>query len=67
MYRKLTQVLGTFFELVNKEKKNIELNMSDSENQKLTKIKFKKIVKSKINQDAFKYLNSLRQGHSKMD
>ena len=58
---------GDFSELVSNDKKDIELNLSDSEIQRLTKTKFKKILKTKINQAAFKYLTSLKQGHSKMD
>ena len=45
----------------------IELGMSDDEIRRMTKFKFKKVLKSKVLKAAFKYLKDLQQTRSKMD
>ena len=58
---------GDFVELISKDKDSLSLNLSDREISVLTKSKFKKIIKSKTKQAAFKYLQKIKEGHSKMD
>ena len=41
--------------------------MSEKEIEAMPKLRFKKIVRTKVLQAAFKYLQSLKQSHSKMD
>ena len=43
------------------------LNLTDLEIGSMNKAKFKKIVESHVNQAAFCYLKSLKEGHSKME
>ena len=58
---------GDFIELVMEDCESIELNMSENEIERMTKQRFKKIVKSKVLKAAFKFLKTLQQNHSKMD
>ena len=58
---------GDFCKLVDEDKEQIGLAMSDTEIKCMSKANFKKIVKSKIRQAAFQHLESLKQQHSKMD
>ena len=58
---------GDFCKLVDEDKDEIGLDISDAEIKTMSKAKFKKIVKAKIRQSAFLYLESLKQQHSKMD
>ena len=58
---------GDFTELVANDCEAIELGMSDDEIRRMSKFKFKKVVKSKVLKAAFKYLKDLQQTHSKMD
>ena len=58
---------GDFIELIAEDKDMLGVNMSDLEIGSMSKLKFKRIVKDKTRQAAFLYLQSLKQGHSKMD
>ena len=58
---------GDFIELIAEDKDMLGVNMSDMEIGSMSKLKFKRIVKDKTRQAAFLYLQSLKQGHSKMD
>jgi hypothetical protein len=58
---------GDFTELVTNDCEAIELGMADNEIMRMSKLKFKKVVKSKVLKAAFKYLKDLKQTHSKMD
>ena len=58
---------GDFYELVEEDKEMLGLNLTDLEIGSMNKAKFKKIVKSHVNQSAFCYLKSLKEGHSKME
>ena len=58
---------GDFYELVEEDKEMLGLNLTDLEIGSMNKAKFKKIVKSHVNQAAFCYLKSLKEGHSKME
>ena len=52
--------------MVKDDLKSIDLNLSDVEISRLSKQKFKAIIKEKIKSCAFKYLKSLKDEHSKM-
>ena len=54
---------GDFVELVRKDCENIQLDMSDTEISKLTKQKFRAIIKEKISNSAFKFLENMQQEH----
>ena len=58
---------GDFCELIEEDKEMLGLNVSDIEIGSMNKAKFKKMVKSHVNQAAFCYLKSLKEGHSKME
>ena len=58
---------GDFCELVSADKDMIELKLSDIEIANMKKEKFRSIVKAKIRQSSFKYLKTIKAGHSKMD
>ena len=58
---------GDFIELVKEDCATIGLDMSDNEIAKIQKQRFKSIVKSKVINAAFIYLQKLQQSHSKMD
>ena len=58
---------GDFTELIEEDKATLGLNMSDLEIERMNKLKFKEIVKAKTKEAAFKYLKSIKEGHSKMD
>ena len=47
---------GDFVELVQADLQEIKLNMNDQDIQNLSKMKWKTMVKSKINQSCFEYL-----------
>ena len=53
--------------LVSDDCRAIGLNMCNGDIAKLTKQKFKDIVKAKVRNAALQYLNQLKQSHSKMD
>ena len=57
---------GDFVELVKTDKELIGLNMTENEIMKMSKTKFKKFVKEKISDAAFKNLLELKQKHSKL-
>ena len=57
---------GDFIENVRKDCETIGLEMSDKEISQISKQNFKKIVKLKISNAAFKYLLSVKEEHSKM-
>ena len=57
---------GDFCELVEEDKIQIGLNMTDIEISGINKQQFKKIVKTKIRQAAFEFLKNLQKNHSKM-
>ena len=65
--QKIDTSQGDFVELVNKDKDNLGLNLSDSEISTMNKAKFKKVIKAKTKQAAFKFLLTQKQGHSKMN
>ena len=58
--------LGDFSEIIKDDKKTISLNLTETEISNLRKNKFKEIVKKKVRDAAFEYLNTLKQKHSKM-
>ena len=58
---------GDFVNLVNEDCESIGLDMTESEMTNISKDKLKKIVKAKVINAAFIYLQSLKQNHSKMD
>ena len=47
---------GDFCQLVEKDKANIDITMTDSDIASITKNRFKKIIKDKIRKAAFEYL-----------
>ena len=53
-------------ETVQNNLNEINLNLSDDSNFKISKKKFKKFIKGKINEAAFKYLNKIKSSHSKV-
>ena len=57
---------GDFIELVNEDKKLINLGMSEEEIKSTKKQKFKNIIKTKIRNAAYKSLKMLKENHSKM-
>ena len=57
---------GDFIELVRRDCENIQLNMSDTDISKLPKQRFRAIIKEKISNSAFKFLQNMKQEHSKM-
>ena len=54
---------GDFVELVRKDCENIQLDMSDKDISKLPKQKFRAIIKEKISNSAFKFLENMQQEH----
>ena len=58
---------GDFCELVSEDKDILGINMSDQEIGSMSKCKLKKIVKNNTKEAAFKYLQSLKESHSKLD
>ena len=62
--RKMAQ--NDWVETVDYDKEEINLNLNDESIKKMTKIKFKKFLKGKINEAAFKYLNNIKSSHSKV-
>ena len=57
---------GDFIELVNNDLEMIGLKITEEEMRKISKQKFKKIVKTNVMNAAFIYLKDLQQTHSKM-
>ena len=57
---------GDFTELVKHDREQINLNLSDEEISSIPKLSFRKLVKSKISNAAFRYLQKMQEGHSKM-
>ena len=56
--QKMNTSQGDFAELAAKDKENLDLPISDSEIPVINKAKFKKIVKAKTKQAAFKLFRS---------
>ena len=57
---------GDFSEMIKDDSRYINLNLTENEISKLSKQKFKAIVKDKVRNAAFEYLKMLKNGHSKM-
>ena len=57
---------GDFTELVRKDCESIKLLLSDQEISKLPRERFRNIVRMKISNASFAYLQKMQQGHSKM-
>ena len=57
---------GDFIHLVKSDCERIGLDVSDNQISKMQKHQFRKLVKSKTSNAAFKYLKNMQQGHSKM-
>ena len=57
---------GDFSEIIKEDSKSINLNLTENEISKLSKQKFKAIVKDKVRNTAFEYLKTLKKEHSKM-
>ena len=64
--QKINPSPGDFSELIKDDMISISLKMTETEISKLRKQKFKDIVKKKVRNAAFEYLNSMKQKHSKM-
>ena len=60
-------ISGDFVELVENDKEMIGINMKENEITTMSKTKFKRLVKERISDAAFKYLIDLKQKHSKMN
>ena len=58
---------GDFCELVSDDCRAMGLNMCNSDIAKLTKQKFKDIVKAKVRNAALQFLNQLELNHSELD
>ena len=58
---------GDHLELAKDDIATNDLNMTENEIARTPKHRFRKILKSKISNAAFKYLQAKQQGHSKMD
>ena len=58
---------GDFIELINEDKAAINLSISDEEIKSLKKAKFRNIIKDTIKIAACKYLNKLKENHTKMN
>ena len=58
---------GDFSELVKQDMITIGLDINEDELMKIPKSRFKRIVKQKIQQQVFSYLNELKKKHSKME
>ena len=58
---------GDFIELINEDKAAINLSISDGEIKSLKKAKFRNIIKDKIKIAVCKYLNKLKENHTKMN
>ena len=65
--QKVDTIPGDFCELIAEDKDVMGINMSDLEIRSMSKLKFKKIIKNKTKEAAFRYLLSLKEGHSKLD
>ena len=59
-------IAGDFVDLVKNDKEMIGINMTETEITTVSKTKFKKLVKERISDAAFKYLLEVKQKHSKM-
>ena len=57
---------GDFIELLKEDKESIGIELTENEIQMMSKMKFKKYVKEKIERAAFRYLLDRKQKHSKM-
>ena len=57
---------GDFIDIVKSDCNRIGLEMTDKEISHISKYKFRKIVKSKISDAAFKHLLAVKEEHSKM-
>ena len=56
---------GDWVVLLEKDKKDFDINLVDDEVKQISKKKFKRYVKEKTKQVAMKYLNQLKERHSK--
>ena len=65
--QKLTPSEHDWVVQIEKDKKELNLKMSDSEIKKMSKRQFKKIVKTKIEKLAAEYLKKIRESHSKTE
>ena len=56
---------GDFVKLVNEDKMKLDIFETDQDISEMSKDKFKKIIKEKIEAHAIKYLNNIANTHSK--
>ena len=59
-------VKGDWVNLLEKDKEEFNIYKNDDEIRKMSKYKFKKMIKNQANELALKYLNNLKLKHSKM-
>ena len=57
---------GDFVQLIEEDAKLIDMNINETEIRGMTKYEFKKIVKEKVYNAAFRYLKTLQQTHTKI-
>ena len=58
---------GDFYEIVRDDMLSLDLNLSEDDISKMKKQTFKAVVKVKVKAGAFKYLQTLKNNHSKMN
>ena len=66
MCQKRNPVPGDWCKLVSEDFDKMGLNMSDELIAQIPEAEYKKLIKSKVNETAFKELENLKEGHSKV-
>ena len=64
--QKRKPVKGDWINLIDDDMKQMNIELEFEQIKKLSKIKYKKYVKQKIKHEAFKYLETIKQTHSKV-
>ena len=64
--QKINPSPGDFYKIVTKDMTDVGLMLSENEISRMSKDRFKNIVKTKVRSSAFQYLLGLKQTHSKM-
>ena len=64
--QKIDCTKGDFYQLVTKDAKSMEIEINEKEIAQMSKSTYKKFIKTKVKTAAFKHLQSLQEGHSKV-
>ena len=65
--QKLNPVKGDWIKMINEDKEHLKISLSDDQIATMSKEKFRNLVKSATNNEAFKYLMKKKESHSKLN